>query len=132
MRARKYNKKIELWQTSRVEDGYGGNYTSDILITSTWCQIITLDRLSRSTDVGITDTNDTLIIKLRKRNDLTYNSLNQFFVYRNEKYLIQGTPINIGFEDREIQITLIRLSNKEASEITPIGGFPLQLPFQLT
>ena len=66
--------------------------------------------------------------------DLAYNSKNQFFKYRGLKYIIQGTPINIGFEDREIQITLKQESLKEVNDITPIGGieFPYTFNFQLT
>ena len=133
MRARKYTKKIQVWQTTKVSDGFGGNGVTNELITSTWCEIITLDKLYRNTDFGVTDTANTIVIRLRKRNDLTYNSLNQFFKYRGEKYLLQGTPINVGFEDREIQITLTRESVKGANDITPIGGdvFPYTFPYQL-
>ena len=112
MRARKYNKRLEVWQTAPLDDGFGGETASETLLSSTWCKFITLDRLSRSTDFGVTDTTDTLIIQLRKRNDLTYTSKNQFFKYRGLKYIIQGTPINVGFEDREIQITLKQESLK--------------------
>ena len=133
MRARKYTKKIEVWQTTKVVDGFGGNGITTELITSTWCEIITLDKLYRDTDFGVTDTANTIVIRLRKRNDLTYNSLNQFFKYRGEKYLFQGTPINVGFEDREIQITLTRESVRGVNDISPIGGdvFPYTFPYQL-
>ena len=53
MRARKYNKVVELWQTAPSFDGFGGNTVSSTLITKTWCKFITLDRISRSTDFGI-------------------------------------------------------------------------------
>lgn len=111
MRARKYNKKVEVWQTSKVSDGFGGSTIANTKIADTWCDITTLNSLSRSTEFGIIDTSDTLILKLRKRNDLTYNSKIHYFVYRDEKYLIQGQPVNIGFEDREIQITVKRSVN---------------------
>lgn len=133
MRARKYNKKIEVWQTAPVIDGFGGSIVSETLITRSWCHLTTLDRVTRSTDFGITETNDTIIIKLRKRNDLTYNSKNLFFKYRGLKYIIQSEPINIGFEDREIQITLKQESLKEVNEVPPVGGtvFPYTFDFQL-
>jgi hypothetical protein len=133
MRARKYNKRLEIWQTSPVSDGFGGSTLQPTLITYSWCKLVTLDRNSRSTDFGITDTTDTIILQLRKRNDLAYNSKNQFFKYRGLKYIIQGTPINVGFEDREIQITLKQESLKEVNDITPIGGveFPYTFNFQL-
>jgi SPP1 family predicted phage head-tail adaptor len=120
MRARKYNKRIELWQTESVEDEYGGFVVNEVLISKSWCKIITNDRNNRSTDFGITTTNNTIVVQLRKRNDLPYNSLNQFFKYRGERYTIQGTPINIGFEDREIQITLTSDSAKSVEDLLPI------------
>ena len=126
MRARKYNKRIELWQTTgnngSSRNQYGGSYSAPILITKTWCKVITPNSLSRSTDFGITDTNDTIIIELRKRNDLQYNSLNQFFRFNGNRWNIQGTPINKGFDNREIQITLKRESISSADTIEPIQG----------
>lgn len=133
MRARKYNKRVEIWQTTPKSNGYTVNGgTDETLITTSWCQLVTLDRINRSTDLGLIDTTNTIIIKLRKRNDINYNSINQFFKYRGLKYIIQGEPINVGFEDREIQITLTQQSNKSVEVLEPITeGFPLQLPFQL-
>tara|TARA_R110000851_G_scaffold311662_1_gene471928 strand:- start:244 stop:591 length:348 start_codon:yes stop_codon:yes gene_type:complete len=107
MRARKYNKKIEIWQTSTVSDGYGGGGVTSTRLTSVWCKFITNDALLRSTDIGQTETSNKLMLKVRKNPNINYNSKNMYFVYRNIEYMIQGTPINIGFEDRELQLTLI-------------------------
>lgn len=113
MRARKYNKRIDVYQVTNVSDGFGGNGVGvPTLIARSWCKLITLNKLDRNTDVGIIDTIDTIVIQLRKRNDLDYNSKNMYFVYRSEKYIMQSEPINVGFEDREIQITLKRESKK--------------------
>jgi len=133
MRARKYTKKIEVWQTTKVSDGFGGNGVTNELLASSWCEILTPDKLMRNTDFGVTGTANTIIARLRKRNDLPYNSVNQFFVYRGDKYLLQGAPINVGFEDREIQITLTRENINGANELAPIGGdaFPYTFSFQL-
>jgi SPP1 family predicted phage head-tail adaptor len=107
MRARKYHKKIELWQTTSVSDGYGGNGVTNELIASSWCNIVTENKMYRSTEFGATETADTIVVQLRKRNDLTYDSKTQFFRYRGVVYDIQSEPVNIGFDDREIQIKLI-------------------------
>lgn len=133
MRARKYNKRVEIYQTTPKSNGYTVNGgTDETLIATSWCQIVTLDKISRNTDLGIIDTTNTVVMRLRKRNDLNYNGINQFFKYRGLKYIIQGHPVNVGFEDREIQITLVRQPSKIAETMQPIGnGFPLQLPFQL-
>jgi len=123
MRARKYNKRIEVWQTlPEAQDEFGDKSVTPQLITTTWCELITTNTVYRSTDMGIIDTTDTITIKLRKRNDLTYNSKNQFFKYRGLKYVIQTEPINVGFEDREIIITLKKEMSKGVDTITPIGN----------
>ena len=108
MRARKYNKRIGVWQTSKVPDGAGGNTVSETILFTTWCNIKTLDRVDRSTNFGITDTNGVFIVQLRDRADFDYNSKTLFFKYRSDKYFIQNSPVNINFEDREIQITVKR------------------------
>lgn len=122
-RARKYTKQIELWQTAPTgQVTYGSRPVSDTLITRTWCRLVTMNKISRSTDVGITQTFDTIKIELRKRNDLTYNSKNQYFKYKGIKYFFQSEPIDVGFENREIQIILKKQSIKEVESIEPIQG----------
>ena len=120
MRSRKYTKRVEVWQKTTVQNDFGGNTNNDVMLTSSWCNIKTANNLSRSTDFGITDTNDTIVLTLRKRKDITYNSVNQYFMYRGYKYILQGTPINVGFGDEEVQITLKRESKRGVTEINPI------------
>ena len=111
MRARKYNKKIEVWQTTPVSDGFGGNGVTTSLLASSWCKIITDNKSKVDNEVGESTTYETIIVQLRKRNDVTYLSDNQFFKYRGFVYTIKSAPVNVGFDDREIQIILQRDSN---------------------
>ena len=90
MRSRKLSKRIEIWQTSNVSDGFGGNTVAETLIASSWAEIITLNNTNRSTDIGITSATNTIKIKLRKRKDITYNSINQYIKYRGFKYYSMG------------------------------------------
>ena len=79
--SRKLSKRFELWQTSSVDDGFGGEISSyDILITSSWAEIKTMNagKMNRSTDNGITSATNVIVIKTRKREDLTYNNINQY------------------------------------------------------
>lgn len=133
MRARKYNKQIEIWQTTKVSDGFGGNTVSEELITKSRCKIITSNNIYQNKEFGLSETTNRIVIQLRKRNDITYNSKNQFIKYRNEKYTITSEPVNVGFEDREIQITLTKDIVLGVTEIPPTGGaeFPYTFNFQL-
>jgi hypothetical protein len=108
MRARKYNKKIEVYQSAPIFDGYSGNSCSSFtLLFSAWCQIKTLDTTSKDTNVGEIVEESKLVVNLRKNSNIDYTSKGLYFKYRNIDYIVQGTPINIGFEDREIQVNLI-------------------------
>lgn len=110
--ARKYNKQVEIWQTTPVSDGFSGSHSSEELITKTWAHIRTMNFNYRRTEEGITQSADKLVFTLRKRNDLTYNALNMYIKYRGYRYDIQETPLNKGFEDSEIEIVGIRESVK--------------------
>ena len=121
MRSRKLSKRIEIWQTSNVADGFGGNTVAETLITSSWAEIITLNDINRSTDIGITSATNTIKVRLRKRNDITYNSVNQYLKYRGFKYIIKNQPFNVGFKDDVIEIIATKEDLKIVTEIAPIN-----------
>jgi hypothetical protein len=106
MRARGYSRQIEVWQTTPSDDGFGGDGVTTALLGKSWCNIKTPSKDYRTTAEGITETNNILILTLRKRNDLVYNSENMFFVYKTVKYVISSEPVNVGFEDRDIEIII--------------------------
>ena len=108
MRSRKLSKRIEIWQTSNVSDGFGGNTVDETFIASSWAEIITLNNTNRSTDIGITSATNTIKVRLRKRKDLTYNSINQYIKYRGFKYIIQNQPFNVGFRDDVVEILAVK------------------------
>ncbi len=113
MRGRKYTKKIAFYQVTETQNDYGDTNITDSLIFNTWCQIITDNQKgnNRSTEFGQTETSDRLIINLRKRDNFNFNSKDLYVLYRGLRYNIISEPINIGFEDREIQI-ILRKSNE--------------------
>ena len=132
MRSRKLSKRIEIWQTSNVSDGFGGNTVAEILIASSWAEIITLNDVNRSTDIGITSSTNTIKVRLRKRNDITYNSINQYLKYRGFKYIIKNQPFNVDFRDDVIEIIAVKEGLKTANEITPILTGVFDLTFNNT
>ena len=120
MRSRKLSKRIEIWQTSNVSDGFGGNTIAETLITSSWAEIVTLNNTNRSTDIGVTSTTNAIKVRLRKRNDITYNSVNQYLKYRGFKYIIKNQPFNVGFKDDIIEILATKEELRSVTEIDPI------------
>lgn len=118
MSLRAYNKRIEIYETTTIVDGFGGNTVSTNLLAITWANISTFNvgRNGNATDYGLLDVNDSLIIKTRKRNDITYNSQTQFIKYRGDKYIITTSPINVNFEDREVQFIVKKASNTNLND----------------
>ncbi|MCB0448416.1 MAG: phage head closure protein [Gelidibacter sp.] len=121
MRARHYTKRIDFYQVTSVPDGYGGNTITEDLITSSWCNISTPKNTQRLVDVGVTDILNTIVITLRKRNDINYNAINQFIKYNGFKYVIQGV-IDKDLRGIEIEITATREQTDSVTEIEPIDG----------
>ena len=120
MRSRRLNKRIEIWQTAKVADGFGGSTVSETLITSSWCEIKTYNKVTNGDSIGIKNPTNTVMFKLRLRNDITYNSINQFIKYRNEKYIILNQPFNVNFRDKTIEILAIKQAPNNVSELNPI------------
>lgn len=116
MRSRKYTKIIEIYQTSRVSDGYGGYTVTDEIIARSWCNIRTVSNNSRYsqrlTDLGITDPTSAIIVSLRHRNDLDYNAINQYLKHNGNKYIIQNAPTDINLEGVDVEI----IATKQATE----------------
>ena len=114
MRSRKFTKRVEIWEDVSVSVGFGGNTVQESLITSSWANVKTAgvnSKFARDTSLGTTDGTFSIIIHLRKRNDITYNIESQFIKYRGEKYIIQNEPINVDFEDSIIEIVATKSIN---------------------
>ena len=119
MKARKYNRRVQIWQTNVVHDGYGGYKVTEALKKTSWANIETVGNnsryVTRLSELGINDPLNTIIVRLRYRNDITYNAINQFIKYRGAKYIIQNAPSNINFMDTEIEILATR---EQTTEVT--------------
>lgn len=108
MKARKYTKRIAFYQTVAVADTYGGSTVSETLVATSWANVKTNNNVQRLTDLGITDPVNTIVINTRDRNDIDYNAVNQYILYRGVKYIIQNATINVDFNDVDIEIIATR------------------------
>lgn len=114
--ARKYNKRIEIWQTTEVPDGFGGNTINTAKIGASWAKIKTSANnrtiTQRLTDLGIINQELAIIVTCRKRNDLPYNPINQFLKYRGDQYVIKTvTEKDLGNVEVEIIATREPITN---------------------
>lgn len=125
MRARRLSHRIEIWQTVKASDGFGGNTSNtNTLITTSWANVTTLNDNSKynrsNNDFGITDRHNSIVVKMRKRNDITYNSVNQYLVFKGVEYVIAVQPTNTNFDDDSIVLIATRQSIKNAPNISPL------------
>ena len=110
MKARKYTKRIGIYTTTLVADGYGGNTVTESYVGESWCMIRTAASSSkyagRLTDLGITEPVDTIMVTMRHRNDITINPSVYYLVYNGYKYVIQAiTNVDLLNNDMEIIAT---------------------------
>lgn len=122
MRARQLNKRIEIYQTRTVSDGFAGETMYDELITSSWAKVETHDdKQQRQSEVGVDDYSQKLKITMRFRNDISYNSVNQFLMYRGLKYTFTVSPNDTDFSSTFITLIAQREVLEEVSLINPIN-----------
>jgi head-tail adaptor len=117
MKARSYDKRIEVWEISTVADGFGGSTVATQKIASSWAKLQTEGLGRKAHNMGLVEFNDPLLFLVRGRNDLPYNGRTLFLMYRNQKYIIQA----IKNEDLRDVDTEIFCTKEEPVTIEPIG-----------
>ena len=125
MRARRLSNRVQIWQTESVSDGFGGNTNKDYQLTDSWAEVKTLGNSSKYSksveNFGITDRFNSIVVTMRKRNDISYNSINQYLVFKGISYIFQSQPANVDFRDDSIVLIATRQSIKEVPNLDPIG-----------
>ena len=78
MIARKYNKRIELWQTTTVPDGYGGNTVTTDLVAALIVTIAALSYTAYKTDKALKKVDQIQIDveKLKTNNKASIDNIN--------------------------------------------------------
>ena len=116
MRSRAFNKRVEIWGLTAVSDGFGGNTLTETLLATSWAKIETTNP-NRSDlggiaggDGGILDATSSIIITMRKRDDLTIDMQTQFIKYAGVKYVINSNAIDLDFKDSFIKVVCTKES----------------------
>lgn len=124
MRARGFNKRIQIHETLDSPNGFGGNTITTQFITETWASIRSMSQnkpfVKDLTDFGISNTGLAVIVTVRRRNDFAYNSINQFIVYAGESYTISSFPENKNFDNSFITFIATKEQTKSVPVINPI------------
>lgn len=102
MIARQYTRKIKIYKTTTVPDGYGGNTITDVLIGSFWAEVKQNSAFKDNT-LGKSDIKNTYSFKIRANSVLTPDLDNLKIEYRSAFYVVN----DIRYDDelfREINI----------------------------
>lgn len=100
MLSRSYNKRIEIWKSTAVEDGFGGWITSEAKIYKQWAYVKTKTSVY-NTDVGKILNVQYLEITMRKRIDYSLTINDHYIVYNCNKYVIDSIE-NYDLNDLDI------------------------------
>lgn len=102
MIARKYTKHVELWITTTVPDGYGGNTVTTALVQNLWANV-TAKTSNRQNENGQNDNFVQTVFTIRNRFDLVLSIKDNFFKYNGLIYNIDSV-LNIDLDNIDIQI----------------------------
>ena len=110
MKARKYNRQINIYQTQSISDGYGGTLPSDVLIGTFWSDV-SQNSSFRDNQVGDSDIKNNWSFKIRSTDKITPDNIDNLFIeYRNRKYVVNDIRYNDELF-REINIVANGISN---------------------
>lgn len=102
MIARKYTKYIEIWATSAVADGYGGNLVEETLSTSMWANVTT-KRAYQTNENGQNDNFLQTVFTVRNRYNLELSVKTNFIKYNGQVYNIDSIN-NIDLNNIDVEI----------------------------
>ena len=116
--------KIEVWQNTSVNDGFGGNTTTEEKITESWAIVETMGVNSRYSNIasseGVESASNGIVVTVRKRRDIVYNKVNQFIKFKGVSYQIQTNPVNIDFNNDYIVFVAVRDEISDVPELDPV------------
>ena len=102
MTPRKYTKSIEVWKTTTVADGYGGNVVTTELDYSLWANV-TANQSSRTNENGQNDNFVQAVFTIRNNPNFSISIKDSFIVYNSVTYNIDSI-LNIDLDNIDIEI----------------------------
>lgn len=101
MKPRKYDKLIQLWKTTELDDGFGGNLAvNDSLQSTFWANVQTKGTINLSDNGSVQNINQ-IVFTIRNRYDIDLKDC--YVKYQNKVYQI-STTTNQDLNNIEIEI----------------------------
>jgi len=102
MKARKYNRKIEIFKTTSTPDGFGGNIATDISLGLFWAEA-KQNSAFRDNSIGKSDIKNNWSFNVRANDILMADKDNLSILYLGEKIVVNDIRYNDELR-REISI----------------------------
>lgn len=96
-KSRQANKRVGIYVTTLVADGYGGNTSTTDLLATRWAIVEDMKASSYQSEAGITDFTNTLKFTFRYDADLTIDPQNHILKYGGLEYNIMDVKTD-GFK----------------------------------
>jgi SPP1 family predicted phage head-tail adaptor len=93
MKARKYTRRIEIFTTTEIDDGYGGSIASDVSLGSFWAEV-KQNSAYRDNSIGMADIKNNWSFNVRANPVLMYNKDNLTILYHGEKRVVNDIRYN--------------------------------------
>ena len=102
MISRKYDRIIEMWITTTVSDGFGGNTVTTALDYTLWANVTT-NNASRTNENGQNDNFVQAVFTVRNNPNFSISIKDSFIVYNSVAYNIDSI-LNIDLDNIDIEI----------------------------
>lgn len=103
MLARKYSKPIAIWQTTNVNDGYGGKTVNTSLLRTVWAHVTTKNA-TRLNENGQNDNLQKTVFVIRYNSNFNLSVKNNFIKYNGKIYDIDGI-VEVELNNVDLEIT---------------------------
>ena len=101
MKARLYTDIIDIWESEKVPDGYGGFTNQDVKKFDKWAQKRTKGAGYKFQQYGLNDFKNPVIFRIRKGDSIINEDM--FVIFNGGKFIIKGIE-NVNLDNIEINL----------------------------
>lgn len=87
MIARQYSRKISIYTTTSIPDGFGGNVVSDVLVGSFWSEVKQNSTYKDNAN-GVSELKGNYSFKIRAKANITPEMSDLSIVYQNKRFAV--------------------------------------------
>lgn len=104
MLARKYAKKIQIWQNTTISDGFGGNTIGEPVLVGSFFAEILQNSAFKDVTLGQSNLKNNYTFRVRESGKLHTEIEDCYIVFRDKKYVIK----DIRYDDELFRFLIIQ------------------------